>query len=107
MKTLLLAMVTLLFAGSVFAQSIDEGKKFLYYERYKSAKDIFQKLSTANPADETAAYYLGQAMIGLEDIAGAKAFYQQKLSNRADHQIVRSGARHKRSGRRGWLPVEP
>ncbi len=94
MKTLLLAMVTLLFAGSVFAQSIDEGKKFLYYERYKSAKDIFQKLSTANPADETAAYYLGQSMIGLEDLAGAKAFYQQKLSATPNSPLILAGMGH-------------
>ena len=91
MKTLLVALVTILFAGSVFAQSIDEGKKFLYYERYKSAKDIFQKLSSANPADETAAYYLGQAMIGLEDIAGAKAFYQQKLSATPNSPLILAG----------------
>ena len=94
MKTLLVAFVTILFAGSVFAQSIDDGKKFLYYERYKSAKDIFQKLSAANPADETAAYYLGQAMIGLEDIAGAKAFYQQKLSAAPNSPLILAGIGH-------------
>ena len=91
MKTLLTVIITILFAGSVFAQSIDEGKKFLYYERYKSAKDIFQKISSANPGDETAAYYLGQAMIGLEDIAGAKAFYQQKLSATPNSPLILAG----------------
>ena len=94
MKTLLVAMVTILFAGSVFSQSIDEGKKFLYYERYKSAKDIFQKLSNANPADETAAYYLGQSMIGLEDIAGAKALYLQKLSATPNSPLILAGIGH-------------
>ncbi len=94
MKTLLLAMVAILFAGSVFAQSIDDGKKFLYYERYKSAKDIFQKLSTGNPADETAAYYLGQAMIGLEDVAGAKALYQQKLLATPNSPLILAGMGH-------------
>lgn len=94
MKTLLLVFVTILFAGSVFAQSIDDGKKFLYYERYKSAKDIFQKLSNANPADETAAYYLGQSMIGLEDIAGAKALYLQKLSATPNSPLILAGIGH-------------
>ena len=94
MKTLLVAFVAILFAGSVFAQSIDEGKKFLYYERYKSAKDVFQKLSSANPADETAAYYLGQAMIGLEDLAGAKALYQQKLSAAPNSPLILAGMGH-------------
>ncbi len=91
MKTLVLALVTLLFAGASFAQTIDEGKKFLYYERYKSAKDIFQKLSTANATDESAAYYLGLAMIGLEDVAGAKALYQQKLSSTPNSPLILAG----------------
>ncbi len=94
MKTLLLGFVALLFVGSVFAQTIDEGKKFLYYERYKSAKDIFQKLSNANAADETAAYYLGQSMIGLEDIAGAKALYLQKLSATPNSPLILAGIGH-------------
>ncbi len=94
MKTLVLGMVTLLFVGVSFAQTIDEGKKFLYFERYKSAKDIFQKLSAANPADEAAAYYLGQAMIGLEDIAGAKALYLQKLSATPNSPLLLAGMGH-------------
>jgi len=27
-----------------FAQSVDQGKKFLYYERFKSANDVFDKI---------------------------------------------------------------
>ena len=94
MKTLLLGFIALLFVGSVFAQTIDEGKKFLYYERYKSAKDVFQKLSNANAADETAAYYLGQSMIGLEDISGAKALYLQKLSATPNSPLILAGIGH-------------
>lgn len=94
MKTFVLVFVTILFAGASFAQSIDDGKKFLYYERYKSAKDVFQKLSTANPADEASAYYLGQAMIGLEDLAGAKALYQQKLSATPNSPLILAGMGH-------------
>ena len=91
MKTLVLVLMTVLFAGATFAQSVDDGKKFLYYERYKSAKDVFQKLSSANPNDETAAYYLGQSMIGLEDVAGAKALYQQKLSANPNSPLILAG----------------
>ncbi len=91
MKSVVLLFVTTIFAASLFAQSVDDGKKFLYYERYKSAKDVFQKLSAANPADETSAYYLGQAMIGLEDIAGAKALYQQKLSASPNSPLLLAG----------------
>ena len=38
----LLAGVVL--AGNLlFAQSVDQGKKFLYYERYQSAKETLRK----------------------------------------------------------------
>ena len=45
------------------AQTIEEGKKFLYYERYKSAKDVFEKLVNANPNNADAVYWLGQTLI--------------------------------------------
>jgi len=91
MKSIVLLFIALVFAGASFAQSIDDGKKFLYYERYQSAKDVFQKLSNANPSDEVSAYYLGQAMIGLEDVAGAKALYQQKLSANPNSPLLLAG----------------
>ncbi len=94
MKTIVLVLLAVLFAGASFAQTIDEGKKFLYYERYKSAKDVFQKLSAANAGDEIAAYYLGQAMIGLEDIAGAKELYRQKLSATPNSPLLTAGMGH-------------
>jgi tetratricopeptide (TPR) repeat protein len=94
MKTLAMILVAAIFAGKSFAQTIEDGKKFLYYERFKSAKDVFQKLSAANPADEISAYYLGQAMIGLEDLAGAKSLYQQKLSAAPNSPLVLAGIGH-------------
>ncbi len=91
MKKVLFAVTLVLFAGASFAQTMEDGKKFLYYERYKSAKDVFQKLVTANAADEIAAYYLGQALIGLEDVAGAKALYQQKLGAIPNSPLLLAG----------------
>ncbi len=94
MKTLVLVVATVLFTGASFAQTLEDGKKFLYYERFKSAKEVFQKLSAANPADESATYYLGQAMIGLQDIAGAKALYQQKSAAAPNSPLVLAGLGH-------------
>jgi tetratricopeptide (TPR) repeat protein len=91
MKKVLLAVTMVLFAGACFAQSVEDGKKFLYYERYKSAKDVFQKLVAANASDEIAAYYLGQSLIGLEDVAGAKALYQQKLAATPNSPLLLAG----------------
>ena len=94
MKTLGLAVIVMLFTASYTAQTIDEGKKFLYYEKFQSAKNVFQKLTTSSPNDETAAYYLGQAMLGLQDVAGAKSWYQQKLSAAPNSPLLLAGMGH-------------
>jgi tetratricopeptide (TPR) repeat protein len=71
---------TLLLVASLSkAQSIDEGKRFLYYERYKSAKAVFDKLLAANPSNVDAAYLLGQTHLGMDNMAEAKSLYQRTL----------------------------
>jgi len=87
-------LAAILFAGTTLAQSIDDGKKFMYYERFKSAKDVFQKLIGANPNDEEAIYYLGQAEIGLEDLPAAKSFYQARLAAFPNSPLVLAGLGH-------------
>jgi tetratricopeptide (TPR) repeat protein len=73
-------LVSLLLTGQIlFAQSVDDGKRFLYYERYNSAKDVFNKLSTANPNNAEAAYWLGQTYLAEDDSVAAKALYQKTL----------------------------
>ena len=94
MKTPLGIIATLLLSNTLFAQSIEDGKNFMYYERYKSAKEVFQKIAASNPADEVANYYLGQAMIGLEDVAGAKALYQQKMAASPNSPLLLAGMGH-------------
>ena len=37
------------------AQTIEDGKKFLYYDKFISAKNVFQQLLTANPNNDEAA----------------------------------------------------
>jgi predicted Zn-dependent protease len=75
----------LLVLNTAFAQTIEVGKQQVYYERYTSARETFQKLVAANPNDDVAIYWLGQAMIlpddvTSKDISAAKALYQSKLS---------------------------
>ena len=84
----------LLFAGTASSQSLEEGKKFMYYERFKSAKEVFQKLIGASPNNEEAVYWLGQAEIGLENIAAAKTMYQTKLSAVPNSPLVLAGLGH-------------
>ncbi|WP_336518080.1 tetratricopeptide repeat protein [Pollutibacter soli] len=59
-KTGLVAVVMLM-SNLVFAQSVQEGKKFLYYERYQSAIDALEKALASKPGDPEAIYWLAQA----------------------------------------------
>ncbi|CAN5814139.1 hypothetical protein BH11BAC4_BH11BAC4_03290 [soil metagenome] len=98
-KTGIMLLASVLFANSIFAQSIDDGKSFMYYERYKSAKDVFQKLLAANPASEEAAYWLGQSYIAPDDrtekdVADAKALYQSKLASAPNSPLLIAGIGH-------------
>ncbi|MEP6583827.1 MAG: tetratricopeptide repeat protein [Ginsengibacter sp.] len=66
----------------LFAQSIDDGKKFLNYERYTSAQDVLSKLLAANPNNVEAAYWLGQTYLQNQDTpdsVAAKTLYQKTL----------------------------
>lgn len=97
LKSGLLFIGIALFGNVLYAQTIEEGRKFLYYERYKSAKAVFEKMVAANPANVDAAYWLGQAMIGPDDnkdIAGAKALYQKTLMANANSPILLAGMGH-------------
>lgn len=73
-------LITLLFTGNLYAQSVDEGKRFLYYERYNSAKDVFNRLVNTNPNNVDAVYWLGQTYLAQDDSVSAKALYQKTLT---------------------------
>ncbi|HUS02698.1 MAG TPA: tetratricopeptide repeat protein, partial [Chitinophagaceae bacterium] len=81
-------LITLLFTGNIFAQTIDEGKRFFYYERYNSAKDVFTRLVNANPNNVDAAYWLGQTYLGQEDSVSAKALYQKTLTSNPNSPLM-------------------
>ncbi len=87
-------VASLLISVNIFAQTLDEGKRFLYYEKYTSAKDVFNKLVNANPANTDAAYWLGQAYIGMEDTASAKALYQRTLAANPNAALLLVGMGH-------------
>lgn len=97
LKFTLILLTGLLAANFSKAQSIEDGKKFMYYEKFISAKNVFQQLLTANPANEEAAYWLGQAMIGPDedkDIAGARAVYEKGLAANANSALLNAGMGH-------------
>lgn len=83
--------------GTVMAQTVEQGKQFLYYERYKSAQDAFEKVLAANPNNIDAVYWLGQTMIhrrDTRDTAGAKALYQKMLTTNGDAPLLLVGIGH-------------
>lgn len=83
--------------GKVTAQTVEQGKQFLYYERYKSAQDAFEKVLAANPNNIDAVYWLGQTMIhrkDTRDTAGAKALYQKMLTTNGNAPLLLVGMGH-------------
>lgn len=90
-RSLSLFFVALVLVTGTFAQTLEEGKKFMYYERFTSAKDVFQKLVAAKPSDAEAAYWLGQAYLGLEDVTNAKKTYQTAMGTNPTAPLLLAG----------------
>jgi lipopolysaccharide biosynthesis regulator YciM len=81
-KFISLIVTFLMLGNSLFSQSIDEGKRFMYYGRYTSANNTFSKLLNANPNNVEAAYWLGQVYLNQDtpDSIAAKTLYQKTLN---------------------------
>ena len=97
LKFTCILLTGLLVANFSKAQSIEEGKKFLYYEKFITAKNIFQQLLNANPANDEAAYWLGQTLIAPgedKDIEGTKVLYQKGLAANPNSALLNAGMGH-------------
>lgn len=84
----------LLLANIVFAQSIEEGRKFLNYERFESAEKIFQQMVNSDPKNTEAIYWLGQTYLqnsDLIDTAAAKQVYQKGLQDNPNNPLLMVG----------------
>ncbi len=90
-KTILSVACIVLAAAFVKAQSVDDGIKFLYYGKNKSAKDAFQQTVNKNPKDGRAIYWLGQAMLADQDVNGAKTAYQNALNSGVNDAYILVG----------------
>jgi tetratricopeptide (TPR) repeat protein len=93
--SLLLAFTCI--GSTVMAQTLEQGKQFLYYERFASAQSAFEKALNANPNNIDAVYWLGQTMIhrrDTRDTAGAKALYQKMLATNGNAPLLLVGIGH-------------
>ena len=94
MKKIGLLSSLILLVNIVFAQSIDDGKKFLNYERFESAASVFNKLLAADSNNLQAAYWLGQTYLqNLDntDTSAAKALYQKTLQANPESALMMVG----------------
>src|ERR1700677_1324406 len=77
--------------NSVLAQTVDQGKKFYYYKRYKSAKDVFDKVLAANPNNIDAVYWDGQTLLAMKDSVGARDLYSKALQTNGNAPMLLAG----------------
>ncbi|TAD83773.1 MAG: hypothetical protein EAY75_14390 [Bacteroidetes bacterium] len=94
MKRLFLSLSAIFGVALLFAQTQQDGRRFLYHQRTKSAKEVFEKLLTANPADVEANYWLGQTLLAADDLAGAKAHYAKAMVATTQNPLIVVGAGH-------------
>jgi tetratricopeptide (TPR) repeat protein len=86
-----LVAVVMLGTNMVTAQNVEQGKKFFYYQRYKSARETLEKVLAANPNDIEATYWLGQTLIKQKDSIAAKNLYSKLLQQNGNAPLVLAG----------------
>jgi predicted Zn-dependent protease len=92
-KFRLLVVITLFLSSTMKAQTIEEGKKFMYYEKYQSAKNVFQKLLAITPVSPEAVYWMGIAMMAGADYSPlalneAKELYRKALEANSNSALL-------------------
>ncbi len=83
--------------SSASAQTVEQGLKFYYYERYRSAQETFQKVLAANPNNLDAVYWLGETMAhrtDTRDTAAAKSLFSSMLTTNGTAPLLLVGMGH-------------
>jgi tetratricopeptide (TPR) repeat protein len=91
MRLSLLVAGVVVFCNVAFAQSVEQGKKFLYYQRYKSAKDVFDKILASNPNNIDAIYWQGQTLLAMKDSVAAQDLYSKALQTNGNAPMLLAG----------------
>ena len=78
-------------------QTIQDGKNHFYAQRHDLAREVFQQLLKANPADVEALYWNGQAIIdheadSVKKLNAGKAWYEKALQVTNSAPLIMVGA---------------
>jgi tetratricopeptide (TPR) repeat protein len=77
-----------------FTQTVDQGKKFYYYQRYKSAKDALEKTLASNPNNIEAVYWLAETLLQMKDSVASEAVLQKALQTNGTAPLLLVGMGH-------------
>ncbi|HZG25235.1 MAG TPA: tetratricopeptide repeat protein [Chitinophagaceae bacterium] len=91
MKKEIILLLGIVINGGLFAQDVEQGKKYLYYHRYESAKEQFQRVLSSNPNHIDAVYWLGQTLIEDKDSLAARELYGKALAANANAALLLAG----------------
>lgn len=72
MKPKIILLALCLSAATAFSQSVNEGKKLIYYERWDAAEENFESIIKNAPENLEAYYWLTKARLHKNDLEGAK-----------------------------------
>ena len=92
--TIAFLLAALMSIAGIRAQSITDGVNFLYAEKYKSAKETFDKLIATNPNNLEAVYWLGQTFIEMNDPKSARDLYSKTLQANGNAPLILAGMGH-------------
>ena len=89
----MLVVVTLLLSSTIKAQTIEDGKKFMYFEKYQSAKNVFQKLMAVTPVSPETVYWTGISIMAGADystnsLQEAKEIYRKALETNSNNALL-------------------
>ncbi|MEZ5035774.1 MAG: hypothetical protein R2796_12340 [Chitinophagaceae bacterium] len=91
--TIIFLAISLLMSAVVQAQSLSDGINDLHAGRVTNAVNTFKQILQRNPNDIEATYWLGQAILETEEIAGTrikqvKDLYEKALQNSANAPLL-------------------
>ena len=72
MKIFVTALILFSIVAVSSAQTLEEGKKYFYYERHTSANNVFHSVLKQDPANAEAWYWLVRNYLILKDSAKAR-----------------------------------